>query len=130
INPVLDRSLPYGAIPFDQIKPEDFAPTKKQALAEIEERLGEIAKTSLKQATFENTIEALEFAGEKLQHIYRIAHGFNVVKKSDAISEVKESLAKDVNTFTKTVTLDTELFKKVQKLYSKRARLNLDSEQM
>ena len=65
-NPLLTESpLPYGAPQFDKIRTEHYLPAFKQAIAEAR---GEIdAITSNPEApTFANTIEALEFSGQRL----------------------------------------------------------------
>ena len=75
-NPLLAPSpLPYGLPDFASIRPEHYLPAFDQAFAE---HLTEVRAITLVRSmpTFENTIEALERAGETLD---RVAHAFYTV---------------------------------------------------
>jgi peptidyl-dipeptidase Dcp len=85
-NPFLSTStLPYQLPPFDQISPDDFLPAFK---AGFEEHLAEIdAITRNPQAPdFENTIAAMELAGQTLA---RTAAAFFTLTAADATDQVQ-----------------------------------------
>ena len=69
-NPFLTESkAPYGAPEFDKIKTEHYMPAFEAAIAEAKADIDAI--TSNQEApTFENTIEAMEFAGHPLYPSY------------------------------------------------------------
>lgn len=85
-NPFLRTStLPYQLPPFDQIHPDDFLPAFK---AGFEEHLAEIdAIAQNPQAPdFENTIAAMERAGQTLS---RTAHAFFTLTAADATDQIQ-----------------------------------------
>lgn len=85
-NPFLRTStLPYQLPPFDQIHPDDFLPAFK---AGFEEHLAEIdAIAQNPQAPdFENTIAAMERAGQTLS---RTAHVFFTLTAADATDQIQ-----------------------------------------
>ena len=85
-NPFLSTSpLPYQLPPFEQITPDDYLPAFK---AGFEEHLAEIdAVTRNPQAPdFENTIVAMELAGQALA---RTAYAFFTLTAADATDQVQ-----------------------------------------
>ena len=58
-NPLL---IPFDLAPFSKIKNEHFLPAFKQLIKETKTEIDAIAENT-SEATFENTIEALEFSG-------------------------------------------------------------------
>ena len=62
-NPLLTTStLPYGAPQFDKIENQHYIPAFKQAIEEAKTEIDAITNNT-DAPTFENTIEALEYAG-------------------------------------------------------------------
>ena len=69
-NPLLASwDTPFGAPPFDRIREEDFLPAFEKAI-EMQDAEIEAICTSAEEPSFENTIEALEFSGSKLDEIH------------------------------------------------------------
>ena len=71
-NPLLTEStLPYHSPPFDQIKDEHYEPAYAQGMAEELKEVEAIAANKEKP-TFDNTIVALERAGQTLARVDHI----------------------------------------------------------
>ena len=71
-NPLLTKStLPYGAPQFDKIENRHYIPAFKQAIEEGKAEVDAIVNNP-ENPSFENTIEALEYAGESLERISHI----------------------------------------------------------
>ena len=91
-NPLLeDFSLPHGAPPFDKIREEHYLPAVKAAIEEARAHIEEI-KASTENPTFENTITAMELAGEKLGMVTGIFYN----QLSAAGTDPLENLAQEI----------------------------------
>ncbi|GAA1252126.1 peptidyl-dipeptidase Dcp [Microbacterium phyllosphaerae] len=128
-NPLLQPStLPYGLPDFAAIRPEHYLPAFEAA---FDEHLREVSRITMVRSmpTFENTIEALERAGELLD---RVAHAFYTVTSADATAEIQkidEQLAPLMAAHQDAITLDGALYWRVQQVYAQLADLDLDDEQ-
>ena len=128
-NPLLQPStLPYGLPDFAAIRPEHYLPAFEAA---FDEHLREVLRITMVRSmpTFENTIEALERAGELLD---RVAHAFYTVTSADATAEIQkidEQLAPLMAAHQDAITLDGALYWRVQQVYAQLADLDLDDEQ-
>ena len=128
-NPLLQPStLPYGLPDYGAIRPEHYLPAFQ---AGFEEQRREIARITMVRSmpTFENTLEALERSGELLD---RVAHTFYTVSSADATPEIQaidEQLAPLMAAHQDAITLDGQLYWRVQHVYDQRDSLDLDPEQ-
>ncbi|MDF2559896.1 MAG: hypothetical protein K0R99_1342 [Microbacterium sp.] len=128
-NPLLQPStLPFGLPDYDAIRPEHYLPAFQ---AGFEEQLREVARITMVRSmpTFENTLEALERSGELLD---RVAHAFYTVSSADAtpeIQEIDEQLAPLMAAHQDAITLDAQLYWRVQQVFEQRDALGLDAEQ-
>ncbi|MFJ6428189.1 M3 family metallopeptidase [Microbacterium maritypicum] len=128
-NPLLQPStLPYGLPDYGAIRPEHYLPAFQ---AGFEEQRREIARITMVRSmpTFENTLEALERSGELLD---RVAHTFYTVSSADATPEIQaidEQLAPLMAAHQDAITLDSQLYWRVQHVYDQRDSLDLDPEQ-
>ena len=64
-NPLLS---PFDLAPFSKVKNEHFLPAFIQLIEEAKKEIDLIC-TNTESPTFSNTIEALEFCGEKLDRV-------------------------------------------------------------
>ena len=86
-NPLIDRpDLPHGAPPLDAVETEHFLPAIRHAIAAAERDIRAIAAAK-EPATFENTVEALEFARARLAETVNVFTNLLAVKNSDALME-------------------------------------------
>ena len=68
---------PYNTAPFSKINTADFLPAFKKAIQSAKNEIDQIAKNKA-VATFENTIEALDFTGDQLSRISSIFFNLKV----------------------------------------------------
>ncbi len=128
-NPLLQPSaLPYGIPDYRVIRAEHYLPAFRAA---FEEHLAEVRRITMVRSmpTFENTIEALERAGELLD---RVSHAFYTVSSADATPEIQavdEQLAPLMAAHEDAVTLDGGLYWRVQQVHAQLDSLDLTAEQ-
>ncbi len=133
LSPAADNPLlapwdaPFGAPPFDRIRPEHFPPAFDAALAG---RRAEIAAIIADPAapTFDNTIVALERAGARLKRVSAAFFHLAGAETSDEIEGIERDIAPVLSRERNAILLDDALFARVEALYQAREHLGLDAE--
>lgn len=129
-NPLLrESSLPYRAPEFDKIKTEHYLPALKQGIIEGKAEIDAIVNNKEKP-TFQNTIEALEFAGQTIAKVYLIFSNLREANTSTEMDSIAVEASPLINDYTLYISLNKPLFNKVKMIYDKRNSLGLDKEQL
>ncbi|WP_170589585.1 M3 family metallopeptidase [Ruegeria arenilitoris] len=128
-NPILsDWTTPFEIAPFAEISDDDFAPALEAALQAHVDEIDTIA-TSTQPASFANTIEALEAAGEALNKVLSV---FFTVAGADSNPE-REALQREFSpklaAHFAAISSNKALFQRVDDLWTKRDTLELTEEQ-
>ncbi len=127
-NPLLKESpLPLHYPQFDQIKNEHYLPAFEQGMAENLREVGAIANNPGK-ATFENTIVALEKAGDLLTRASRVFFNLNGCNTNPEMQKTARTLAPRLAAHNDAINLNPVLFARVKALYDSRDTLGLDPE--
>jgi peptidyl-dipeptidase Dcp len=127
-NPLLTEStLPFHYPRFDAIKTEHFAPAFEQGMAEDRREIAAIA-ASPEKPTFENTVVAMEKAGELLARTSRIFFALNGANTNPEMQKLQRDIAPKLAAHADAITLDPALFARLKALYDKRDELGLDPE--
>ena len=129
-NTLLSESpLEYGAPQFDKIQNKHYMPAFEQAIKEAKAEIDEIVANP-DEPTFENTIEPLEFGGEKLERVATIFYNLLEADTDDEMQEIAEKVAPMMTEFSMYVSLNEKLFKRVKAVYEARESLNLEPDQL
>ena len=127
-NPLLtENDLPYGMPPFDRIESEHFMPAFEAAMEEHMDEIEEIAGNEA-EATFENTILALERSGLKLQYIGRVFSNMAGTVTDDTLQETQRKMAPKFSAHSDAINLNADLFGRIQSIYDQREELDLSAE--
>jgi peptidyl-dipeptidase Dcp len=127
-NPLLNPStLPFHAPQFDKIRDADFQPAIERG---IRENLAEIERVADDPAapTFDNTIVALERAGQLLARAYMVFNGLSGANTNDTLQKVQEAEAPKLAALQDAMYLNDKLFARVEAVYGKRDQLKLSPE--
>ncbi len=127
-NPLLRPwTGPFASPPFAAIRVEHFRPAFSAA---IEEKRGEIAaiKTNPEPASFDNTILAMERAGEALDRVASLFFHLAGSDTNDEIQAIEREIAPVLSRERSAIYLDDALFQRVESVYAARERSGLDSE--
>lgn len=128
-NPLLQEfNTPHQTPPFNQIQTAHYIPAFTAAM---EEGRAEIKAIIDNPATpdFNNTIEALEKAGNKLSRISSIFFNLNSAETSEAIQEVAREVSPLLSEYGNDIWLNEALFAKVKTVYEQKDKLALSTEQ-
>jgi len=127
-NPFLNQSkLPYQAPDFDHIKDSDFKPAFAEGMRIHLEEIQKIASNT-ETPTFENTLVAMEKSGEMLTRVNRIFGLLTGANTNDDLQKLQEEIAPKLAAHQDAISLNPELFKRIESIYNTREKLKLDQE--
>jgi peptidyl-dipeptidase Dcp len=129
-NPLLAKWVgPYGGVPpFDKVKIEDFKPALEAAMAE---NLAEIDKIAIQKSapTFENTIVALEKAGDTLNRVQTIFGVWSNNMNSKEFEPIDAEMSPKIAGHFDKIYQNAALFKRIEAVYNSPAKSKLTKEQ-
>lgn len=128
-NPLLIKyNTPHETVPFDKIEvsliQEAFDTAFKQARMEIDAILA-----NHEEPNFANTIEALEASGTLLDHLSLILFNLNSAETNDSIQALTREISPRLTEYQNDITLNEDLFRKVQMVKENTDIESLTSEQ-
>jgi peptidyl-dipeptidase Dcp len=129
-NPLLPEwEGPYGGVPpFDKVHVADFKPALEAGMAENLADVDRIAKTAA-APTFENTIVALERAGQTLDRVQTIYGVFGSTMNGPEFQVVQREMAPKLSAFYDSITQNEALFKRIEAVYNSPDKAKLTPEQ-
>ena len=128
-NPLLEPStLPYGAPRFDKIENSHYLPAFEQAIKEGKQEIDAIVNNP-DAPTFQNTVEALEYAGGAVNRVADIFYNILEADTDDELQEIAEKVSPMLTEYSMYVSLNEKLFQRVKAVYKQRDSLNLDADQ-
>ena len=129
-NPFLTESTaPFGAPEFDKITNEHYLPAFEAGIAEGKAEIDAIVANE-EEPTFENTIEAMEYAGQTLNNVAGIFYNLMEANTNDQMQEIAEKVAPMLTEFSMYTSLNAPLFERVKAVYNKKDELGLEPDQM
>lgn len=121
------RTLPYGAYPFDEVRPEDYRPLIEEGIAEKYRELDAII-TNPEPATFDNTIVALERSGSKLDWITSLFYNLLHAEATDQLMALSQEINPALSALQSYELLSEPLFERIKSVWESRHELDLDEE--
>lgn len=119
---------PYNVPPFDKIKNEHFKPAILEGIKKHEEEINAIANASA-APTFDNTILAMENAGELLSNVNVVFSNLNSANTNKEIQNIAKETAPNLSAHRDNIYLNEKLFARVKALWDKKETLGLNLEQ-
>lgn len=128
-NPLLcEFDTPFGAPPFDLIKPEHFEPAYEVAMKTHLEEIDAIINNE-DEPSFENTIVAYDRAGGMLRKISPIFGGLRGAETNDELQQVAQVIIPKLSAHSNEIRFNQELFERIRVVYEQKDDLDLDREQ-
>ena len=119
---------PFNEAPFDKIKTEDYKPAIEAAIEGARNEIDFIVAQH-KPATFENTIEALDYAGQQLERVTSIFFNINSAETNEDIQRIAQEVSPLLSEFSNDIALNKALFERVKAVYEQKESLDLNPEQ-
>ena len=127
-NPFLSASdLPYELPPFDRIRVDHFRPAFDAGMAEQLAEVEVIAQRDV-APTFDNTIAALERSGRTLDRVRRVFFCLASADTTPELQEIKAEYAPRLSAHADAITLNRDLFARIEELHTHLDDLGLDAE--
>ena len=128
-NPLVQKfDTPFEVPPFEKIKLEHYLPAIKYAIKEHEKEIDSIVNNAEK-ATFDNTVEALDFSGSLLYKVNLIFSNLLSANTNDDMRKLAKEIAPIRSNHTDNILLNTKLFARIKEVYEDRDNLDLNTEQ-
>jgi Zn-dependent oligopeptidase len=115
---------PFESVPFSKIKNSDFLPAFEKAIETAKNEVDLICNTQ-GEPNFENTIEALEFSGERLAVISNVFFNLNSAETNDELQGLAREISPKLSAFNNDILLNERLFERIQSVWNKRQSLQL-----
>ena len=127
-NPFMEEwDTPYGVPPFSDIENAHYMPAIKKGILDLRAEIDAIVSND-EAPTFENTIVALELAGELLGDV---ASTFGNITGTDTDDELRALESEIYPMLTRefdAITLNPDLWARVKAVYEQRDSLDLDEQ--
>ena len=129
-NPLLAKwEGPYGGVPpFDRVQVALFKPALEEAMAEQLKEIDSIASDPA-APDFENTIVALERAGQVLNRVETLYGVWSATMNGPEFQVVQREMAPRLAAFNDQITQNEPLFKRIEAVYNSPAKAKLTPEQ-
>jgi peptidyl-dipeptidase Dcp len=128
-NPLLkDFNTPHETAPFNTIENGHFLPAFQEAVKQGEAEIEKI-KSNKEAPTFENTVVAIDNAGQLLTRTAGIFFNLLSSETNDELQKIAQEVSPMLTKFQNDISLDPVLFEKVKTVYAQKDKLNLNVEQ-
>ena len=126
-NPFYSPStLPFEAPDFDAISIEHYRPAFEEGMERELEEIDSIA-TNPDEPTFENTIVAMERAGQLLGRVSNVFYNLTSAHTNEELQEIQSEMAPKLASHSDNIYLNSDLFERVRTLYENRNELDIDA---
>lgn len=128
-NPLLaEWNTPFGVPPFDLIENKHFLPAMEKAIATHRAQIDAIVSNA-EPPTFENTVAALDRAGELLSRVRYVFYGKLGAHTNDELDEIAKVISPLLSEHMDNILLDEKLFARVKTVHDNKDRYDLNIEQ-
>jgi len=118
----------HNTAPFSQIKIEDYIPSFQEGITLAKAEIDAIVNNP-EAPTFENTVVAMDYAGDILDRLSSIFFNLNSAETNDEMQKIAQEVSPLLSEFGNDITLNAALFAKVKAVYEQKENLNLTPEQ-
>ncbi|MPZ55157.1 MAG: peptidase M3 [Rhizobiales bacterium] len=128
-NPLLQPwAAPFAVPPFRELLPEHYRPAFDAALAEHRREIDAIASDPAAPG-FDNTIAAMELAGQTLRRVSAVFFNLCGTDGNDATEAIEREIAPVLARHRMAILLNEALFRRVDDLHQHRDALGISTEQ-
>lgn len=119
---------PFNVPPFDKIKNEHFKPAILEGIKKHDAEINAIAN-NIAAPTFDNTILAMENAGELLSNVNVVFSNLNGANTNKEMQNIAKEVAPNLSAHRDNIYLNEKLFARVKALWGQKESLGLNLEQ-
>ncbi|MBN1479668.1 M3 family metallopeptidase [candidate division KSB1 bacterium] len=128
-NPLLTQwETPFEVPPFAQIQEKHYVPAFKQAMKKHSTEIQTIVSTK-DEATFDNTIAALDYSGRLLNRVESVFYNLNSANTNKEMQAIAKQISPLRTKHYDDINLNPQLFERVKSVWEQRENLELTAEQ-
>lgn len=128
-NPFFSEyKTPFETAPLCNIREEHYMPAFKEGMRRHREEIKAII-TNPEPATFANTIEVLEYSGDRLDKVAKVFYNLNSAHTNDQMQAIAREVAPLLSKHNDDISLNDTLFQRVKAVYEQKDKLSLNVEQ-
>lgn len=128
-NPLLESfNTPHETPPFDRIKTGDYETAFGQAISEARKDIQTIIENPA-TPDFENTIVALDRAGERLNTVSSVFFNLNSACTNEEMQQIAQKVSPQLTEYSNSIYMNRSLFDRVKVVYDQKEQLALSPEQ-
>ena len=129
-NPLLQKwDTPFETAPFEKIKVEHYLPAFEAAMEEHNKEIQAIIDNA-EAPTFDNTIAALDYAGETLSKVAGVFFNMMAANTSEELQKVNEQVGPMMATHSDNISMNAKLFEKIKAVYDAKDSQKYTGEQL
>ncbi len=129
-NPFLTAyNTPFEVPPFDKIKVEHYKPAIEKGMEINKREIDSIANNPAKP-TFENTVEAVNNAGQLLFNVDIVFSNLLEANRDSSLQAVSTEMTPKIAAHYNEIYLNAKLFERIKFIYNKKDSLKLNTEQI
>jgi peptidyl-dipeptidase Dcp len=121
-------NTPFEVPPFEKIMAKHYQPAFEKGMAEGRADIDKIIKNK-KKPTFENTIVALDDAGELITRVSSVFFAQTQANTNDSLQKLEMDISPVLSAYRDEIMLNPELFVRVKSVYDNQDNFNLNPEQ-
>ena len=118
----------FNQMPFSKVNNEDYLPAFIKLIKDKKLEINAIISNT-DCPTFENTIESLEYSGNRLDRVSSLFFHINSAETSPEIQKIAQEVSPLLSELGNDIALNKELFLRVKNVYNNRFDMNLSIEQ-
>ncbi len=118
----------FNQMPFSKVNNEDYLPAFIKLIKDKKLEINAITSNT-DCPTFENTIESLEYSGNRLDRVSSLFFHINSAETSPEIQKIAQEVSPLLSELGNDIALNKELFLRVKNVYNNRFDMNLSIEQ-
>lgn len=118
----------HSTAPFSKITLSDYKPAFEKTIEIARNEINAIAINSA-APSFENTVEALDFAGAALDRLSSLFFNLNSAETCDEMQKIAQEVSPLLTEFSNDVALNEDLFNRIKAVYEQKESLQLTTEQ-
>ena len=119
----------FDKVPFSKIKDEDYLPAIQELIKLNKDEIDSIVCND-EEPNFQNTIVALENAGEQLDRVTLLFFNLNSAETNDNIQYIAKEIKPLLTELSNDIILNEKLFKKIKYVYDIKSDLKLTTEDL
>lgn len=128
-NPLLaEWDTPFNTPPFNKITTDHYLPAFIEAIDTHNSEIEDIVNNT-EEATFENTIEALDYSGSLLTRVRRVFNAMDESMSNEKMQVISKEVSPMLSKHSDDINLNEKLFERVKAVYDKKETLGLNTEQ-